>query len=358
VTTLWGGNQIGRYQLSTLEEGIDYVNDETEAIGKYHDEKIRDLFKEELDRGADIDYLFKGKKLRIRCGVVSYGLASGFRPIPQKLRRCLAVTEMLHTTSLLHDDVIDKSSMRRGGKTLNDLLGDGAAVLAGDMLLADSFGYINRCITRRYIRILLADAMRTLVRGLKAEIYLRHDIYTASYGIAPARDKIINLSSRCALIAQDKTAPLIEAPFVTGAIYSHVSDETRRHLREFGFKLGYAYQLADDLLDVVGDPEETGKPLAVDLRSGNMNMVYAESLFDAPPDKGMELLVAFAQRDLSPQTVNNVLETARIYGVPRIERIIDERADGLKKKANQFTQNPVEHQFVCFLIDNLLHRKI
>jgi octaprenyl-diphosphate synthase len=164
-----------------------------------------------------------------------------------------AIIEFIHTATLLHDDVVDNSGLRRGQETANSLFGNQASVLVGDFLYSRSF---QMMVELRELRVLevLADATNTIAEGEVLQLMNCNnpDITERDYMEVIYR----------------KTAKLFEAGAQLGAILAHESAETEHALAEYGRHLGRAFQLVDDALDYDAEPEELGKNIGDDLADG------------------------------------------------------------------------------------------
>ncbi|MEW6760361.1 MAG: octaprenyl diphosphate synthase [Pseudomonadota bacterium] len=164
-----------------------------------------------------------------------------------------AVVEFIHTATLLHDDVVDESSMRRGRQTANALFGNAASVLVGDFLYSRSFQMMVSLDNMRVMRI-LSDATNVIAEGEVLQLLNMHDpdVTHESY----------------LKVIRSKTAKLFEAAAELGALVGGATDAQIEAAGEYGRSLGTAFQLIDDVLDYAGDAAEIGKNLGDDLREG------------------------------------------------------------------------------------------
>ena len=164
-----------------------------------------------------------------------------------------AVIEFIHTATLLHDDVVDESDLRRGRQTANALFGNSASVLVGDFLYSRAFQMMVDVGDMHVMRV-LSDATNIIAEGEVLQLMNCHDadIDEASYL------KVIRY----------KTAKLFEAAAQIGAIVGGASADVERRIAEYGMHLGTAFQLIDDVLDYSGAEAETGKRLGDDLAEG------------------------------------------------------------------------------------------
>ncbi|HEX6634209.1 MAG TPA: polyprenyl synthetase family protein [Usitatibacter sp.] len=191
-----------------------------------------------------------GKRLRPALVLLA---ASAFGADSHARHELAAVIEFIHTATLLHDDVVDESSLRRGRKTANAEFGNAASVLVGDFLYSRAFQMIVDAGSLRIMKV-LADATNVIAEGEVLQLLNVHDADT---------DEESYLR-----VIRYKTAKLFEAATQVGAILGGASPEAERALAEYGMHLGTAFQLVDDVLDYSGDLQETGKNLGDDLAEG------------------------------------------------------------------------------------------
>ncbi|MDR3087566.1 MAG: octaprenyl diphosphate synthase [Azoarcus sp.] len=164
-----------------------------------------------------------------------------------------AVVEFIHTSTLLHDDVVDESELRRGNKTANALFGNAASVLVGDFLYSRAFQMMVSVNNMRVMQV-LAEATNVIAEGEVLQLLNCHDADVTVDGYL----QVI----RC------KTAKLFEAAARLGGILANAAPEIEQALADFGMHLGTAFQIIDDVLDYSADEAETGKHLGDDLAEG------------------------------------------------------------------------------------------
>ncbi|MGH8474601.1 MAG: polyprenyl synthetase family protein [Methylococcales bacterium] len=164
-----------------------------------------------------------------------------------------AVIEFIHTATLLHDDVVDQSDLRRGRNTVNAVWGNAASVLVGDYLLSRTFEMMVRTGNLR-VMDLVSHTTTAIAEGEVLQLLNVHNPATTEA-------KYLEVISR-------KTAILFSAATQLGAVLSESSPEIETSLRNYGLHLGIAFQLIDDVLDYRSDPEQTGKNLGDDLAEG------------------------------------------------------------------------------------------
>ena len=173
-----------------------------------------------------------------------------------------AVVEFIHTATLLHDDVVDESGLRRGRKTANAEFGNAASVLVGDFLYSRAFQMMLAVDDTRVMAV-LADATNTIAEGEVLQLLNVHNADT---------DEVRYLE-----VVRRKTAKLFEAATRLGAILGRAAAETEEGLAQYGMHVGTAFQLIDDVLDYSGNLRETGKNLGDDLNEGKptLPLIYA-----------------------------------------------------------------------------------
>ena len=200
-----------------------------------------------------------GKRLRPALVLLS---ANAFGAEGGAKHELAAVIEFIHTATLLHDDVVDESSLRRGRKTANAEFGNAASVLVGDFLYSRAFQMIVEAGSLRVMKV-LADATNVIAEGEVLQLLNVHDADTDE--------------GQYLRVIRYKTAKLFEAATQVGAIIGGASPEIELALAEYGMHLGTAFQLIDDVLDYSGDLHETGKNLGDDLAEGKptLPLIYA-----------------------------------------------------------------------------------
>jgi octaprenyl-diphosphate synthase len=173
-----------------------------------------------------------------------------------------AILELVHTATLLHDDVVDSSKLRRGRQTANDLWGTEASVLVGDFLYSRAFQMMVTLNNNKILGV-LADATNVIAEGEVMQLVNCHD---------PDITELRYLET-----IRNKTAKLFEAASGLGAILSGGNDKTTTAMKAYGMHLGTAFQLADDALDYSSSPEKLGKNIGDDLSEGKptLPLLYA-----------------------------------------------------------------------------------
>ncbi len=194
-----------------------------------------------------------GKRLRPRVALLSFAACGGTDP--EGAIDAAAAFELIHTASLVHDDIIDQSPLRRGRPTLHVKYGIPHALVAGDFLFTKGFALSGK-LSKEIIAV-TAEACVRLAEGEVLEQRL----------LASEVDE-----ERYLKIIMKKTAEPIRACAATGALCAGASPEVIEALGQYGLEIGIAFQIADDVLDIDGNPEETGKVVGQDAKTGVLTL--------------------------------------------------------------------------------------
>jgi octaprenyl-diphosphate synthase len=207
-----------------------------------------------------------GKRIRPRL-VLLFSRALGFEG-PER-HELAAIVEFIHTATLLHDDVVDESSLRRGRATANAVFGNAASVLVGDFLYSRAFQMMVSVDRMRVLQV-LADATNVIAEGEVLQLMNMHD-----------PDLAVDEYLR---VIRFKTAKLFEASARLGAVLAGSAPDVEERCADYGRSLGTAFQLVDDLLDYEGESRELGKNIGDDLREGKptLPLLLAMARSDAP----------------------------------------------------------------------------
>ncbi len=201
-----------------------------------------------------------GKRLRPALLLLTAG-ATGYQGTEH--HTLAAVVEMIHTATLLHDDVVDESSLRRGSPTANAEFGNAASVLVGDFLYSRAFQMMVRLNRIRVLEI-LAETTNAIAEGEVLQLM-------------NASDADLDETAYLEVI-QRKTARLFEAAARLGAVLGGTTRDVEDDLARYGMHLGTAFQLVDDVLDYSGDAQSIGKNLGDDLAEGKMTLPLIRAL--------------------------------------------------------------------------------
>lgn len=218
---------------------------------------------------AAAEHLFGAKGKRVRPAIVllvSRATLMG-QEITIRHRRLAEITEMIHTASLVHDDVVDEAELRRGVPTVHSSFGNRIAVLAGDFLFAQSSWYLANLDNLEVVK-LLSQVIMDLAEG---EIQQGLNRFVANLSIEEYLEK-----------SYYKTASLIANSSKAAAVLSETSITLAEDMFNYGRHLGLAFQIIDDILDFTGSTEALGKPAGSDLKSGNLTAPVLYTLETKP----------------------------------------------------------------------------
>lgn len=267
------------------------------ALVKDEMQAVEDQFKKHL--ASDVQLISQ---------VGQYVLSSGgkrFRPMLLLLsaRLCgyrgdkhielAGVVEFIHTATLLHDDVVDSASLRRGNRSANSVWGNQASVLVGDFLFAKSFSVMVGSESLKILQ-LLSDTTTQLAEGEILQL-----INTCDLEVDEAR---------YLQVVRDKTAILIAAACQVGAVLAGVPEADELALREFGLEIGTAFQLMDDALDYVADQEDFGKQKGHDLFEGKMTLPLIHAYASASAEEQAEIARIVEAEDLGQEDLAYICE--------------------------------------------------
>lgn len=210
-----------------------------------------------------------------------------------------AIVELIHTATLLHDDVVDSSARRRGRETANVRWGDQSAVLAGDFMFTKAFQMLIELGNLDLMDVLI-NTTNKIVEGEAQQLRARHNLELTE-------------DQHLAMI-QAKTAVLFEACAKLAALLGQVNPTSYQALSNFGLHFGTAFQIMDDLLDYTGSESKTGKPLGNDFLEGKITLPVLYALQHATQHDITQLREAFQKPSPSDfTTVQEILETCGAF---------------------------------------------
>jgi octaprenyl-diphosphate synthase len=207
-----------------------------------------------------------GKRLRPLLAILS-ARALGYQG--QDHTMAAAFIEFIHTATLLHDDVVDESDMRRGKATANAAFGNAASVLVGDFIYTRSFQMMTELNSMKILK-LMSEAVNVIAEGEVQQLMNCNDPETTE-------DNYMQ-------VIYSKTARLFEAATQIGAILNNASPEVELALQNYGKYLGTAFQLIDDVMDYTADGKEMGKNVGDDLAEGKPTLPLLHAMRNTSPD--------------------------------------------------------------------------
>jgi geranylgeranyl pyrophosphate synthase len=259
------------------------------------------------DLAAALDHLLSSGGKRIR-PVVALLTGSMLGADPDLLITLAAAIELLHTATLVHDDLIDGSLLRRGYPTLNAKWSPAATVLTGDFIFARAAKLAAETNSVE-VMSLFAQTLATIVNGEITQLFVNH----APISRQDYFDRIYA-----------KTASMFELASTAAAILSQVSEDDQEAMHNYGYEIGMAFQIVDDVLDFTGEQETVGKPVANDLRQGLITLpaiIYLEThpedpnghLFGIGNYFNEERVMGFAKAIRESSAIDKALEEARAF---------------------------------------------
>jgi geranylgeranyl pyrophosphate synthase len=226
------------------------------------------------DLGAAMEHLISsgGKRVRPAVALLTGGMLSGDM---DKLVTLSAAIELLHTATLVHDDLIDGALLRRGNATLNARWSPAATVLTGDFAFARAAKLASETDSVAVMR-LFAETLAMIVSGELTQLF-------TSRGLANREDYNQRIYA--------KTASMFVLAAAASAMLSPVQSDVVEQMREFGYSIGMAFQIVDDVLDFTGEQATVGKPVASDLRQGLITLPALYYLDAFPDDADMRIIL-------------------------------------------------------------------
>ncbi len=242
-----------RQLLEPVQDGLRLVEQKMKTVESSVFAPLADAFVELIGSG--------GKRLRPALALLAAQMNS---PIAEwsahpQLIALAAAVEMLHTATLVHDDVIDGALLRRGAPTLNASWSQGATVLAGDHMFARAAHFAAETGNSRVIHI-FSDTLQIIVDGEMRQLFARNQY----------NQERQNYYQRI----YAKTASLFSAASEAAGVLVGLSSAQVQHLKDFGYHFGMAFQIMDDILDFTGDDRTLGKPVGSDLRQGTLTLPF------------------------------------------------------------------------------------
>lgn len=255
------------------------------------------------DLGAALEHLLSsgGKRIRPAVALLTGGMLDGD---PDRLVKLGAAIELLHTATLVHDDLIDGALLRRGIVTLNAQWSPAATVLTGDFIFARAAKLAAETDSVPVMR-LFAETLATIVNGELTQMF-------TSRGLASREDYLKRIYA--------KTASMFELATAAAALLSPVSKSVVEEVRQFGYEIGMAFQIVDDVLDFTGEQATVGKPVASDLRQGLITLPALYYIEANPTDADVTWLIS--GNFMSDERMDRLVSAIRQSGA--IEKSLDE----------------------------------
>lgn len=311
-------DELDQSEIMKCKDGVcTYVIDDIIAPVKSDMEQMRSNILDIVGRKnplllAAADQIFGagGKRLRpVLVFLVARATAQlmSMDDITERQRRLAEITEMIHTASLVHDDVLDDCDTRRGAETIHTLYGTRVAILAGDFLFAQSSWYLANLDNLEVIK-LISQVIADFADG---EISQAGALFNCDVTLEGYLEK-----------SHNKTASLIAASCKSAAVFSEVSEDVKMDMYEYGKHLGLAFQIVDDILDFTQSEAQLGKPKGQDLASGNLT---APCIFALGRNPRLRELIE--TQFANPEDLAEAIEIVNESGIEDARRLAREEAD-------------------------------
>jgi len=259
-----------------------------------------------------------GKRVRPAILLLSSQMCGYDGPVGPRLG---AVVELIHSATLVHDDIIDNASVRRGHASVNAQWGNEISVLMGDWLYMTSF---RLALGERQFQVLdvLIEATRKMIEGELIQL-----TFNGNFDIT--EEQHLDISKR-------KTAFLFSACSQLGGILGSEGEESVEKLRLYGLNVGMAFQLVDDVLDLTSDESTLGKPVGSDLKEGKLTLPLIYLIRDGTPDHRELVQRALRENILDPEQRNAIINLVREY---RTADLVLQKAHSYADQAKSCLEN-------------------
>lgn len=255
-----------------------------------------------------------GKRIRPAITLLTGGMLGADK---DRLITLAAAIELLHTATLVHDDLIDGSLFRRGMPTLNARWSLAATVLTGDYIFARAANLAAETNSVPVMR-LFAENLATIVNGEITQLFANHNLVSRE-------DYFRRIYA--------KTASLFETATTSAALISSVDESITEKVRNFGYQIGMAFQIIDDVLDFTGEQATVGKPLASDLRQGLVTLPALYYVEAYPEDQDMKTILdsSICDEECMARLLTSIRQSGAIQQALNIARqYVDRGLDSLK----------------------------
>lgn len=286
-----------------------------------------------------------GKRIRPVLMLMAYNL---YREDVKSILQPATGIEVYHNYTLLHDDLMDRSDMRRGKATVHKVWNDNVAILSGDAMLVLAYQFMAQCASEKLKDVMDLFSLTALEicegQQLDMEFEQRKDVKEGEY------IEMIRL----------KTSVLLAASLKIGAILGGASKEDADALYDFGVNLGLAFQLKDDLLDVYGDPLRFGKNIGGDILCNKKTYLVIKAFEHANTDQEALLNDWFTRETFDPQ--EKIAAVTRLYNEIGVKALCENRIVEYSKRASESLNRvnvPAENkQELETMMNELMHREV
>jgi octaprenyl-diphosphate synthase len=258
------------------------------------------------------------------------------------IKRFSTIVEFLHAATLLHDDVVDGASMRRGKPAAHLIYGAPVTVLVGDFLLARALSIAAETKNPKIIQV-IAEITESMCQGEIVQLIRKGDVELTE--------------SQYMDVIRRKTGFLIQGACQTGAIIAGAPPEVEQKLAEFGFHIGIVFQIADDLLDYTSDTKALGKTIGADLKEGKLTLPVIYSLDKATPADRQWMSILIQHMNFSDDEFQRLVELLHQYGgIQYCQEIALSRVNQAREIMNTFAPSETRDT-LTMIADYTLNRK-
>ncbi len=313
---------VGGKSVAGLKEIVALVEDDLVKVEELFEQQVKSDVRLLAEIGR---YVREGGGKRVRPALLLLACRmAGYRG--DRAILLASVVEFIHTATLLHDDIIDGATVRRGRSSVNTRWGNDVTVLLGDFLYTKSMGMALSQDNLKILR-LLSDVTLRMIEGEILEIERNGKLEVTE-------DEHVDLVRR-------KTADLFAACTRIGAMLAGVSEEKERALASYGMNLGICFQMVDDLLDYTAEEKTLGKPVANDLREGKLTLPMIFLLRRAGPAAAEKVRMVLEDRGFDRVSREEIARLARDHGALEEARLLAERyAEAARRDLMVFERSP------------------
>ena len=316
----------------TANEALNLVKDDIEKVEQF----LKDDIKTSVPLINEVIlYLLSsgGKRLRPVFLALSARMC-GYKG--ENIPAMSAVIEYIHTATLLHDDIIDGAKYRRKRPTANSLYGNDVAVLCGDFLYSRSYITLTE-YSAKQVQMILSSAALTMSEGEVIQLLKTGDINLTF-------DDYIQIITR-------KTAVLFSAACEIGGRLAEVSEEKIKALKDFGYYLGLSFQMTDDILDYMGNPEITGKKNGTDLFEGKLTLPVIKTLEKADENEKNIITEMFKKKERNDDDLKVLKDIIVKYDIEKIsEKTADEYINKSLSSLDIFEDNDYRKALIALAL--------
>jgi len=311
------------------------------------DKKIKDVFKnsDKHPLWESMSYYPKagGKKLRPFLAMISAGA------LGEEENKALpygVAIELVHNFTLVHDDIMDDDEMRRGQETLHKKIGSDHAINAGDGLFALAFKLLSETdVPGESIRKLLDELANSVI--VVAEGQEEDMSFEETFDIS--EDEFITMIEK-------KTSYLFKAATKGGAIIADSDEDEIEHMAEYARKMGIAFQIQDDYLDLAGDQEEIGKDVGSDIRRGKRTLMVIHALNNLSEENKKRLIKILEKRDNSKDEVKEAMVLMKSEGSIDYAKDLAAKYGKKAKEELEFLPDSEYKEILKSLVDYMIYR--